>query len=138
VARENQARVPAHTPVGWCSWYHYFDKVTEADLLGNLDAIQVRRDRLPLDFVQLDGGYQAQVGDWFETKPTFAHGLRWLADQIRARGQVPGLWLAPYIVSSDAQLLRQHPAWFLRQPDGRLANAGYNWFRWCQALDPTH
>jgi alpha-galactosidase len=59
--------------------------------LGNLDAIQVRRDRLPLDFVQLDDGYQAQVGGWFETKPTFANGLRWLADQIRARAQMPGL-----------------------------------------------
>jgi alpha-galactosidase len=26
----------------------------------------------------------------------------------------------------------------LRRPDGRLANAGYNWFRWCYGLDPTH
>jgi alpha-galactosidase len=105
--------------------------------LGNLDAIQAERNRLPLDVVQLDDGYQAQVGEWFETKPTFAHGLRWLADQIRARGQVPGLWLAPYIVRSGAQLLRQHPDWLLQRPDGRLANAGYNWFRWCYGLDPT-
>jgi alpha-galactosidase len=138
VARDNQARVPRHTPVGWCSWYHYFDKVTEVDLLANLEAIAGERDRLPLDFVQLDDGFQAQVGDWFQTKPTFAHGLRWLAAEIRGRGHSPGLWLAPFMVRSDAQLLRDHPDWFLRDAGGRLVNAGFNWFRWCYGLDPTH
>ncbi|MGH2523031.1 MAG: glycoside hydrolase family 36 protein, partial [Anaerolineales bacterium] len=138
VARENNARVPAHTPVGWCSWYHYFDKVTEDDITNNLAAIVNERDRLPLDFVQLDDGFQAQVGDWFETKPTFPRGLKWLAAEIRAHKQTPGLWLAPYMVRSDARLLRQHPNWFLRDARGRLVSAGFNWFKWCYALDPTH
>jgi alpha-galactosidase len=138
VARENAARVPAHTPVGWCSWYHYFDKVTEPDVLSNLDAIAKTRETLPLDFVQLDDGFQAQVGDWFETNAKFPHGLRWLTEHIRARGQTPGLWLAPYIVRSDAKLLHEHPDWFLRTADGKLANAGFNWNKWCYGLDPTH
>jgi alpha-galactosidase len=138
VARENAARVPAHTPVGWCSWYHYYDRVTEAAVLRNLDAIAQLRERLPLDFVQLDDGFQAQVGDWFETKPTFPHGLAWLSEQIRARDCTPGLWLAPYIVRSDAKLNDQHPEWFLRDAGGRRVNAGFNWLRWCFALDPTH
>ena len=137
-ARDNRARVPRHTPVGWCSWYHYFDKVTEADMLANLEAIAAERERLPLDFVQLDDGFEAQVGDWFETKPTFARGLRWLAAEIRGRGQSPGLWLAPFMVRSDAQILRDHPDWFLRDASGRLVNAGLSWFRWCYGLDPTH
>lgn len=137
-ARENEARVPAHTPVGWCSWYQYFDRVTEQDMLTNLDVLARERPNLPLDFVQLDDGFQAQVGDWFETKPTFPHGLRWLADRIRDHNLTPGLWLAPYIVRSDARLLRQHPDWFLRDARGRLASAGLNWARWCYALDPTH
>lgn len=138
VARENHARVPATTPVGWCSWYYYFDKVTEQDLTRNLDAIVKERERLPLDFVQLDDGYQAQVGDWFETNRKFPHGLSWLAQHVRERGHTPGLWLAPYIVRSDARLLHQHPDWFLRTRGGRLANAGFNWNRWCYGLDPTH
>ena len=138
VARENDARVPATTPVGWCSWYHYFDRVTEADVLANLRSIAATRETLPLDFVQIDDGFQAQVGDWFETKPTFGHGLRWLAAEIRAEGHAPGLWLAPYMVRSDARLLREHPDWFLRHADGRRVNAGLNWFRWCFGLDPTH
>lgn len=137
-ARENAARVPAHTPVGWCSWYHYYDRVTERDLVDNLAALAKARDRLPLDFVQLDDGFQTQVGDWFTTKPTFPHGLRWLSDQIRAHGHTPGLWLAPFIVRSDAALNQQHPDWFLRDRRGQRVSAGLNWFRWCFALDPTH
>lgn len=137
-ARENGARVPTHTPVGWCSWYLYFDKITEGELRDNLDAIVRERATLPLDFVQLDDGFQAQVGDWFETKPTFPSGLRAVADQIRAHGHTPGLWLAPYIVRSDAKILREHPNWFLKTPTGRRANAGFNWYRWCYSLDPTH
>lgn len=137
-ARENEARVPAATPVGWCSWYHYFDRVTEADVLANLQAIGQTRASLPLDFVQIDDGFQAQVGDWFETKPTFGHGLRWLAAEITRQGHAPGLWLAPYMVRSDARLVREHPDWFLRHPNGRRVNAGFNWGRWCYGLDPTH
>ncbi len=137
-ARENEARVPAATPVGWCSWYHYFDRVTEADVVANLHAIVQTRAQMPLDFVQIDDGFQAQVGDWFETKPTFGHGLRWLASEIRGQGHAPGLWLAPYMVRSDAQIVREHPDWFLRHANGHRVNAGLNWFRWCYGLDPTH
>jgi alpha-galactosidase len=137
-ARENSARVPQRTPVGWCSWYLYFDKITEQDLSHNLDAIVRERATLPLDFVQLDDGFQAQVGDWFETKDTFPQGMHWVANQIRDHGHTPGVWLAPYIVRSDAKLVREHPDWFLKTPGGRRVNAGFNWYRWCFGLDPTH
>lgn len=138
VARENGVRVPDRAPNGWCSWYHYFDKVTEADVLANVRALQAGARRLPLDVVQLDDGFQQQVGDWFATKPTFPRGLRPLAEDIRQAGYTPGLWLAPFIARSDAALVRRHPEWFLRAPNGRWANAGFNWWRWCYALDPTH
>ncbi len=138
VARENGARVPAHTPVGWCSWYRYFDKVTEHDFASNLEAVALGRDRLPLAFVQLDDGYQAQVGDWFGTKPTFPSDLKTLTDRVRARGHTPGVWLAPYIVRADARLWRDHPEWLLREDSGRPSNAGFAWYKWCYGLDPTH
>ncbi len=138
VARENAVRVPERVPNGWCSWYHYFDRVTEADVLNNVRALQAGAHSLPLEVVQVDDGFQQQVGDWFTTKPTFPRGLRPLADDIRQAGYTPGLWLAPFIARSDAALVRQHPEWFLRDLSGRWANAGFNWWRWCYALDPTH
>ena len=142
VARENNARVPPHTPVGWCSWYHYFDKITEQDFTRNLDAIVRERERLPLDFVQLDDGFQSAVGDWFTTNAKFPSGLRAVADKIRAHAQTPGLWLAPYIAWDSSALVREHPDWFLKSPHrfsfNRHASAGYNWFKWTYGLDPTH
>ncbi len=142
VARENQARVPKHTPVGWCSWYHYFEKITETDLNANLDAIVREQDRLPLEFVQLDDGFQPAVGDWFTTNAKFPSGLKVVADKIRAHNQTPGLWLAPYIAWDSSALAREHPDWFLKAPSrwslNRFANAGLNWFKWTYGLDPTH
>ena len=137
-ARESRARVPDFTPVGWCSWYQYFHNVTERHIVSNLQALHALRDELPLNFVQLDDGFQAQVGDWFSTKDSFPHGLPWLSNAIRADGHTPGLWLAPFIARSDAALVRQRPDWFLKDDRGKWVSAGLAWARWCYALDVTH
>src|SRR5262249_14054797 len=59
---EGRTVVPRPAPTVWCSWYHYFGGVTEADILENLDAIG--RHDLPVDVVQIDDGWQAEIGDW--------------------------------------------------------------------------
>lgn len=138
VARENNARVPAETPVGWCSWYHYFDKVTEDDLRSNLDRITAGRDQLPLSLVQLDDGFEPNVGDWFAANAKFPSGLRSIAGSIRARGFTPGLWLAPFIARPDSQLAREHPDWFIRSRIGVPANAGFVFNTFARGLDVTH
>ncbi len=141
VARENNARVPAQTPVGWCSWYHYFDKVTEADVRANLEQIESDRVRLPLPLVQLDDGFEANVGDWFETNSKFPSGLQAVADSIRARNLTPGLWLAPFIAKPDSKLAREYPDWFLRSSNsfGLLpSNTGYVFNTFARGLDVTH
>ncbi len=139
VAIECGARTPAETPVGWCSWYHYFNRVTEADMLANLEAVAAGQQELPLTLFQLDDGYQADVGDWFERNDTFGpHQLGWLAGRIRAEGLTPGLWLAPFGVKPTARLGREHPDWLLRGAGGRPVNAGYVFDQWTHALDTTH
>jgi hypothetical protein len=40
-------------PTIWCSRYHYFERVTEQDILENLDAIEELE--LPVDVVQAGG-----------------------------------------------------------------------------------
>lgn len=138
VARENNARVPTQTPVGWCSWYHYFSKVTEQDLRANLEQVANDRDRLPLTLVQLDDGFEPNVGDWFRTNAKFPSGLRAIADSIRGRGLTPGLWLAPFIARPDSGLAREHPDWFVQSRYGLPANAGYVFDTFARGLDTTH
>ncbi|MBX3027602.1 alpha-galactosidase [bacterium] len=115
-----QARVPERTPLGWCSWYYYFTRVREADILDNLESLRRLRDRVRCDYVQVDDGYQRAIGDWLEPNGKFPHGMRWLARRIRDAGFDAGIWLAPFLVRPESQLMRARPDWLVRTPRGRL------------------
>jgi alpha-galactosidase len=101
------ARTSAAFQVGWCSWYHYFHDVTEADLRSNLAA----SGSWPFDVFQLDDGFQAAIGDWLVTNNKFPSDLAGLAQSIAAEGHTPGLWLAPFIAAPDSQVVADHPEW---------------------------
>ncbi len=135
------ARVPATPRVGWCSWYCLFTRVTETDVLENLDALSRLRPQLPCDFVQVDDGYQQAVGDWLVPNEKFPHGMAWLADRIRSAGFDPGIWIAPFLASSGSRLVAEHPDWLVRnrwnRPRFAIWNPVWGWRR-CYALDTTH
>ncbi len=137
VARENNARLRGQTPTGWCSWYYFFTEVREADVIANLEWLRERREEMPLEVIQIDDGYEADVGDWDGTRPSFPSGMAALASRIRAEGFRPGIWLAPFIAKPTASLVREHPDWVLRHPSGRPVNAGYVWDTFARALDVT-
>jgi alpha-galactosidase len=137
-----QARVATRSPVGWCSWYYYFTRVSEPDVLANVDALVALRDRLPCNYVMIDDGYQEAVGDWLQPNGKFPHGMRWLAQRIRAAGFDAGIWTAPFLVRPEARLFRERPEWLLRTARGRPRRACWNptWSlgRPAYALDTTH
>jgi alpha-galactosidase len=102
-----RARTTAPYQVGWCSWYHYFHAVTEADLRSNL----ARAGEWPVDVFQLDDGFQAAIGDWLATNADFPTPLDGLAAAIAAEGCVPGLWIAPFLASPESEVAHAHPDW---------------------------
>lgn len=130
---------PHPSPTGWCSWYQFFSAVTAADIRRNLASLQSLRSELPLDFVQIDDGFGAHVGDWFDFKPAFPEGVAPLAAEIRQAGFTPGLWLAPFVLDPASRLAHEHPDWLLRGRLDRPANAGFlfNGF-FAAALDLTY
>lgn len=107
------ARTTAPYQVGWCSWYHYFDGVTEADVRSNL----ALADRWPFDVFQLDDGFQPAIGDWRATNEKFPSGVDGVAAAIAAAGFTPGLWLAPFIAAPSSDLALSHPEWLAREVD---------------------
>jgi len=109
-----RARVDAPFVVGWCSWYQYFEHVTERDLRDNLG----HADAWPFDVFQLDDGYQRAIGDWLRTNPRFPAGVDGIAAAIRAAGRTPGIWLAPFLAAPDSDLTRAHPEWLASTPGG--------------------
>jgi len=137
VARENGARTTREPPFGWCSWYHYFTRITDDDLQENVSAAVRLTHALPVQLVQLDDGFEADVGDWLERNAKFPRNMHAVAEGIRAHGFIPGLWLAPLIAKPSAHTVRRNPGWWLRGRWGRAASAGLVWFKWGRGLDPT-
>jgi alpha-galactosidase len=117
--------IGAAVPVGWCSWYQFFTRVTDEDIHRNLESAGELRRQLPLEVIQIDDGFETRVGDWFDFQSTFPNGLAPLATEIRQTGFTPGLWLAPFLVDPRSHLAHQHPEWILHSRFNRPANAGF-------------
>jgi len=138
VAEHMVARVPPTIPTGWCSWYQFSTEVAEADVTRNLTVLARQRELLPVDVVQLDDGYQREVGDWLQVRATFPSGLAALGDSIRGQGYTPGLWLAPFLLSHRSSTYAEHPDWVVRDDAGEPIVAIHNWRCAHYALDTTH
>jgi alpha-galactosidase len=127
VARENHIRVPQESPVGWCSWYYFYTKISTDCIRDNLKTIVDQQENLPIQLVQIDDGFETQVGDWFSFTRDFPEGVKPLAQEIKEEGLLPGLWLAPFIAHPDSKLIKDHPEWILRTANGKPVNAGLGW-----------
>jgi alpha-galactosidase len=137
VARENGIGTPPAAPAGWCTWYQYYQGISAEIIRSNLHRMEEMHARLPLDLVQIDDGFQVQVGYWLRFSDGFPDGVAGLAREIKASGRRPGLWLAPFILHPASRTARDHPDWLLRNADGRLARAGFGWNSLAIALDLT-
>jgi alpha-galactosidase len=120
-------------PRVWCSWYSLYTMIDEAVLYKTFDKL----GDLPFDVLQVDDGWQMDIGDW-EANAKFPSGMKALADRIKFTGRRAGLWLAPLIASKSSKLFHEHPDWFLRDETGRFVSAGFNWGHPLFALDTTH
>jgi alpha-galactosidase len=110
---------------GWCSWFYTLDQVSEDEVLRNTAFAAEHLREFGLEYIQVDDGYQRLFGDW-QGNERFPHGMQALAERIKAHGFKPGLWIAPYVISEQTELFRQHPDWLLRRRDGSLQRIG-NW-----------
>ncbi len=119
-AKRMNARKWDHVPTGWCSWYYYFSKVTEADVLENLDYCVAHKKDFPMEYFQIDDGYQPALGDWLEPSEKFPQGIRPLLEKIAATGIKPGLWFAPFAVEKGSRLLSSHPEWMIHDANGEV------------------
>jgi alpha-galactosidase len=120
---------PRPAPTVWCSWYHYFTEVTQDDVEENLAAIGDLD--LGIDVVQIDDGYQTEIGDWLTLSDRFA-GLEDIVGRIRREGRRAGIWVAPFFVGERSATFRDHPDWLVAGAD-----PGTGWDQQLHALDVT-
>ncbi|MCG5220484.1 glycoside hydrolase family 36 protein [Streptosporangium sp. KLBMP 9127] len=119
---------PAVPPM-WCSWYGYWDKVTDADVIENLELS--RRHGLPADMFLVDDGYEAEIGDWLEPRPGFG-SLERVVGAVTEAGRRAGIWVAPFLVGHRSRIFREHPEWLVKD-----AYAGHMWDQELAVLDVT-
>ena len=117
-------------PTVWCSWYHYFTQVTQADVEENLLAIEELE--LPVDVVQIDDGYQAEIGDWLVLSDRF-RSLADIVGDIHRHGRRAGIWVAPFFLGERSATYAAHPDWTVGGAD-----PGTGWDQRLHALDVTH
>lgn len=120
-------------PGGYESWYNHYAEIDEGLILadlrnlagnGNLiDRLYIRPGK-PTVF-QVDDGWERTVGDWGVNETRFPRGMKDLAERIEDAGFIPGIWLAPFLVTRFAPLFRDKPEWLLRNKDGRPVAAGW-------------
>lgn len=110
---------------GYTTWYNYYRNVTEDIVLRDLDAMAGLECRS--DIFQIDDGYQKAIGDWLHTdEKKFAKGMKYLADAIHGKNMTAGLWLAPFAVTKDCFIWKEHKDWLI-SINGKPFKAGANW-----------
>jgi len=114
------ARSWSHVPTGWCSWYYYFEKVTEADVVENLEYLKAHKNEYPLEYFQIDDGYEKTPGDWLLPSERFPNGIEHTVGLIKSYGFKPGLWFAPFLAATDSILYKEHPEYLLRDAAGNI------------------
>jgi hypothetical protein len=128
-------------PTGWMSWNTYFDKATAEDNLNeakigqrqllpfgcafwSIESWQGNSDHLPVrDFYNMD----LEINE-----KQFPRGMKQLADDIRALGFRPGIWIPPW-GTGNREFYEAHRSWFLHDTSGRPIGCWNGQY----TLDPT-
>ncbi len=122
---------------GWCSWWAYWDRIAEDDVLQVADVFADKFSDFDCRYIQIDDGYQHSKGglpgDWLTTNEKFPNGLAALAEAIRARGLDPALWVNVHF--GDEGFVNAHPDWFVQDADGKPHKGPWIDYAW-DGLNP--
>lgn len=137
LANRMQAKKWPSVPTGWCSWYYYFTRPDQTEVVANAEFIKERFDGA-IEWILIDDGYQVAVGDW-DPNARFSGGFKNLIHAIEANGMNSGIWVAPFIASEHSKLFKERPDWFIKDKDNVPIVAGENplWLGKFYSLDLT-
>lgn len=116
IAKNNGISEKKQKYSGWCSWYYYGGKITEKNLLEDLEILSNRCKDYQV--FQIDAGWYRCNGDWDENEK-FPHGMKYLCDKIKEKGFIPGIWVAPFDFSEESETHKRHKDWFVSSPTYR-------------------
>ncbi|MDO4587241.1 MAG: alpha-galactosidase [Planctomycetia bacterium] len=137
----DRKRCPS-APTGWMSWNVYFDKATAEDNLAEARIGQKYLQPFGLEFWSIESWQgnsdQLPVSQFHNVnlevnERQFPDGMKKLADDIRALGFRPGIWMAPFGTGND-EFYQSHKNWFLHNSNGEPLGTWNGKY----TLDPTN
>lgn len=111
---------------GYTSWYNYFQKIDENIIIRDLNALDCAKDSVSI--FQVDDGYETFVGDWLDPNlEKFPKGMKYIADEIHAKGYLAGIWLAPFNLQKASRTYKEHPDWVIKDENGKPLLGCFGW-----------
>ncbi|MFA5853056.1 MAG: glycoside hydrolase family 36 protein, partial [Spirochaetales bacterium] len=119
---------------GFETWYNHYLDIDEAMILRDLETLGSNGNLVNALFLekgkpvvfQIDDGWENRVGDWLPNEKKFPNGVACLAARVEAKGLIPGLWIAPFLLMPDSLTAHDHPSWLLKDARGRPVRAAWN------------
>lgn len=112
--------IKQHSVAGWCSWFAFYNRVTEEDIRRTADVLSETLVPFGLDYLQIDDGYQqVPIGEperWLNANEKFPAGMESLARYISSKGLKPGIWTNVSFVNAD--FVKKHPEYFVKNDQG--------------------
>lgn len=110
-------------PSGWNSWGGGSASggmgtgIDEQFILENLDLAAKEFKPFGMKYFMIDDGWQDNKGDWNSHPQRFPphdgkEGMAWIAEEIRKRGMIPGIWISPFEVSKKSKIAQEHSDWW--------------------------
>jgi hypothetical protein len=134
-AQEAKVSHPKPPLVGYCSWYQRESQVRPDDVFRAANEFAEWPVPPGGRTIQIDDGWQVKPGIW---TPNAKFSAAWasLREHIEQTSSLPGLWIAPTTVHETHPMVRDHPDWLQRLPNGEFAIHFANWGGKTYLLEP--
>lgn len=103
---------------GWATWDYYAYKFSDKDIYENMD--QIKKLDPSTNLIQIDAGWYTQRGDFTNSRADLPGGMKAIADQIKAAGMIPGIWIDGFRANTDSNVFKKHPEYFLHDNEGNV------------------
>jgi len=146
LAKEMNVRsIPKPIKAICASYYWNGNKINEEIINNELDAIERIKDKLNLNYFQLDAGYTPYFGDWLKYNDRFPNGFGDIVRWSEKLGMKAGIWISPFSINPGTKLHDHHYSWLVKDDykkhfEGRWTSPVDNAFNMTdlEVLDPTN
>ncbi|MCX8058159.1 MAG: alpha-galactosidase [Spirochaetes bacterium] len=136
ILKNNKITINYKYIIGWESWYNHYSHINREIILNNLENLlkteNIFTKLINKNFInknqiifQIDDGWEVTVGEWEVRNDRFPEGMKYIADKIKDLGLIPGIWIAPFVLTRFSKIYKEKFEWVLKDENGIPVVAGF-------------